>query len=685
MKALKHIIVAAVGLATVSCYNMDIVPPSVLGEQVLLNSEDGIRKYLTIAYHDLPIEDFNYYVNRGYTITAASGNRWEGVKNSPSTQAGETIGFNNAQYEDFGYWDFDGINGGGQGKNGPYFRIRELNNFLLQLPNYADNFSEAELLAYEAEVRFLRAYYYFGLVRRYGGVVLMTEVQDPLADPETLMIARSTEYDSWKFIYEDLKFAMENGLEKGSSRFHTGRASRHAAAAFMSRTMLYAGTIAKYGHYVLPQGGPAVAAGLMGMQPDTAKEFFQYAIDGAKAVRDAGFALHTGANKEQAFVDVFLTATGEDIFVKTYGSGFYDGNPTNDVYLVHSWDGLVLPNGQGLSTAPASAINPTWNLVDMYDHPAIQTDEENPRPVRFNTREEFWQSPEMEDRCRATFYFSGMTESASGTVFDFQAGVYTDYPGTVADGTADTHQSTNNYTGIENAGRRKIHDNASAMMNIGGENVRITGSHGTRFGMEQRTNTGIVARKYVSMNSSLRALHQSTVTWKTLRYGEVLLNHAEALYELGLETRNAALHNEAFTLIAELRDRAGAKPYTMKTSPIDVGTLSPDEGGKGYNFSIDENLQFIRDERARELALENHRMYDLIRWRIADKEHPQIGGFKRTYMRSYLVLNENKWIFLPELNYGNGGALTFPIRRYYNQIPSGVVQKNDLIEINDGY
>ena len=55
----------------------------------------------------------------------------------------------------------------------------------------------------------------------------------------------------------------------------------------------------------------------------------------------------------------------------------------------------------------------------------------------------------------------------------------------------------------------------------------------------------------------------------------------------------------------------GARLYTMVSSPADLGT-------EVYGFPIDENLQFIRDERARELCYENHRLFDLRRWRVAD-------------------------------------------------------------------
>lgn len=689
MKTLKYLFAAVIGLATVSCFNMDITPRDIMSEDVLLNSDAGIRKYLTIAYHDLPIEDYNYHVNKGYTVTGASNNRWNGQKEWPSMASGEAIGFFNGQYEDFGYWDFDGIDGGGEGKNGPYYRIRELNNFLIKLPEYRANFSDSEFNGYLAEARFLRAFYYFGLVRRYGGVVLMTELLDPLADPESLMMERSTEYDSWKFIYEDLKFAMDNGIDSPNSNpMYQGnsRANRYTAAALMTRAMLYAGTIAKYGHYVLPTSGSAdgaVALGLQGMTPDVAAEFFQYVLEAAAIVQQGGYTLHTGSNKELAFVDVFVTDTSEDIFVKRYGTKYFNGNPYDHVYLTHSWDGMVLPNGNGLSTAPGSTMNPSWDMVAMFEHPAIATDEEEPRPVRFNTQEEFWQSSQMEPRARATFFFSGMTEPASGTTFNMQAGVYTDYPGTVADGTADTNQSTNEYTGEENKGRRKTSDGANAMMDIGGTQVQITGEHGTRLGIEGRTHTGIVVRKHVATAPLGRGLHVSETPWKTLRYGEVLLNRAEAAYELGLETGRADLKAEAFNYIAMIRDRAGATPYEMKTAPLDVTT---DLGIKNYDFPVDENLQFIRDERARELAYENHRIYDMIRWRVAHREYDELnGGFKGRVMRSYRILDENKWIFLPELNHSNARALNFPIRRYYNQIPGGVTDKNRKIVRNDGY
>ena len=52
----------------------------------------------------------------------------------------------------------------------------------------------------------------------------------------------------------------------------------------------------------------------------------------------------------------------------------------------------------------------------------------------------------MEPRCRANFFFPGMTDNVSGQVIDIQGGVYTSYPGTAADGTAEVGNSVNDYT-----------------------------------------------------------------------------------------------------------------------------------------------------------------------------------------------------------------------------------------------
>ncbi len=662
MKAIKYIcIAAACGVLATSCNDLDLEPKGILSENTLLKSDEGIKKYMALIYQDAPIEDFNYGQNgdqRGYAVNCNegwhSGNKWQAQKSSPASCAQEAVGRATSYGGGWGYW--------------PYDRIHDINNFLEKLPDYAANYTEQDMLEYEAEARFLRALYYFGMVKRYGGVPIVDRVLDPTAPIEELRQPRDTEYDCWKFIHDDLEYAMTNGSTKKTN----GRANRYAAAALMSRAMIYAGSVAKYGGYIITSG-EATSTGLMGMPAAKAEEFFQYAYDACKFLKESGFTLHTGGDKEAAFVEVFVQdCPEEDIFVKQFTDRT---DAIWDTSLFHCWDVMTLPLGNGLSNAVGCAIQPTWELMSLYEHPAII--DEDGKPVRFDRMEDYWDNDQTEARARATFFFSGMTEPLSGEVLDTQAGVYISYPGTAADGTAETVRSTSEYTDTWRVRAEQPSTYKDVTANY--PNTKINGPYGMADGRgdEGYGYTGAFIRKYVSTSDKAgrQDLMYCKTPFKAFRYGEVLCNWAEAAYELGLIKGDNALKQEAIDHVNELRDRAGATPYTYKPAPADIGT-------EVYGFEIDENLQFIRDERARELAFENHRMFDIRRWRVADKMFLD-GKFSHT-LSAYYVLDEGKWIFLNEVD-GLGRKVTFNKSDYYEQIPGGEISKNPALVRNDGY
>ena len=100
-----------------------------------------------------------------------------------------------------------------------------------------------------------------------------------------------------------------------------------------------------------------------------------------------------------------------------------------------------------------------------------------------------------------------------------------------------------------------------------------------------------------------------------------------------------------------------------------------------FGYPVDENLQFIRDERKRELCLENQSDWDERRWRIA---HSLYNNFMVHTLSSYYVVSEDKYIFLNEAN-PFGRELTYDKRWYYEQIPGGEINKNEKLIRNDGY
>ena len=61
---------------------------------------------------------------------------------------------------------------------------------------------------YLAEARALRALYYFELVRWYGNIALITNTSESSKNPSEFVQADPR--DVYKFIEEDLKFAIEN-------------------------------------------------------------------------------------------------------------------------------------------------------------------------------------------------------------------------------------------------------------------------------------------------------------------------------------------------------------------------------------------------------------------------------------------------------------------------------------------
>jgi len=85
---------------------------------------------------------------------------------------------------------------------------------------------------YQAEAKFLRAFYYFDLVRWYGKVPV---IDHPVLASEALRIPRSAVADVYKLIISDMQFAVAN-LPMASAYAATdkGRASTYSAKALLA-------------------------------------------------------------------------------------------------------------------------------------------------------------------------------------------------------------------------------------------------------------------------------------------------------------------------------------------------------------------------------------------------------------------------------------------------------------------
>ena len=626
------------GLLFSQCRQLDLEPKGIMGEAELFGTEFGVKMYFTALYNYLPIEDFAYYPANGF-----HRRDWTTEKSSQGAMSGEFfntwIGVDN---DGFGYW--------------PYDRIREVNVFIQGFPNYKDKFPEGTYNKLLGEARFLRAFYYFGLAKRYGGVPIVTEVQDPLASPEVLNVSRNTEYDTWKFIHEDLQFAIDN-LETDTKE--TGRANKYVAAALMSRAMLYAGSIAKYTESLgFKATELAAQQGLAGMEPSQANEFFQYAVDAGKVVESGPYSLYDKvADKATNFANLFLDESSpETIFVKEF-----DKNSPNNNALQHNYDALMSPAPDMSSFVGAESYVPL-DFMELYD----MTTYTNPdgTPVRFDHPEDIRNG--MEPRALGTMYLDG--DELRGKTFSIQRGIYRTFNGVAADIQRGVSTAPINSNG------NRILGGKGWTTEINGVKLNITGAHGNfeDQGAENNAMGSAFIRKYINPDMPVAEVkdYGSSQDWVVFRLGEIYLNTAEALYELGQR-------EEAFDYIAKLRERAGAKVVrpAIDMTLTNIGTINK----ANYNYSIEKSLQFIRDERERELYAENHWWWDIRRWRTADQI---LNQFRQRLLSCYYVADEGKWIYLDEDNRMNR-SWTASKACYYEPIPGGEIGKNNNLRPNN--
>lgn len=85
------------------------------------------------------------------------------------------------------------------------------------------------------EVRFVRAYLYFEMVKRYGGVPLITVPQEITED---LMVKRNSTKDCFDFIITELK-ACATDLPDSYEAADLGRVTKGAAKAFLGRVLMF--------------------------------------------------------------------------------------------------------------------------------------------------------------------------------------------------------------------------------------------------------------------------------------------------------------------------------------------------------------------------------------------------------------------------------------------------------------
>lgn len=124
----------------------------------------------------------------------------------------------NQQLRDIWSWMFAGVNRA---------------NYIMQYQDKTDFAGKEEVIA---QARFLRAYYYFELVKFFGDVPLV--VDKPLEFGDQYTVARTPASEVYGQIVEDLKFAADN---LPATQMQVGRITSGAANALLGKAYLYQG------------------------------------------------------------------------------------------------------------------------------------------------------------------------------------------------------------------------------------------------------------------------------------------------------------------------------------------------------------------------------------------------------------------------------------------------------------
>ena len=601
-----------------SCVDMNQTPSYIIKDEQLFSSEGGMDVYLARLYSLMPWEDFKYMAQWGFNYSS-----WLGALGIEGTgeavnRDGISCAFTN---EDNPWWDKC------------YTLVREANYLLENLPSYKENFLEDRYNDYLGQAYFARAFAYYQMARRYGGVPILLEVSNDADLP------RSSEEDTWNQVLADFDSAA--GLLAKTS-YSRGQVNKYAALAFKAEAMLYAGSIAKYNEDFSDRlsylGEKAAGVRIMGFdQANAASLSIKYFSEAYKAARevmkDGGYSLRQASSNDpealyRNMVDMWRDLSSpENILVREYTYPTY----------THGLDAYSSPY---LWHHPlAGGTCPTLDFMELFDGMGIYT------------------GPETEIEP----FFDDYSYTSSGQ----------------------TYQALPQYTGTPKTLYMSSTPTSIETVNVNGEIMNANGSCGPFYSYNEATLTGLHLRKYLDPDLTLEEIGEgmSDQPFILMRYADVLLAAAESAVELSIAGAECPVAGDDMLQIAtdaikEIQKRAGAQIIT--------GTLSGDNASRNI----------VRKERRKELAFENKTKWDIRRWRVQDADHrdgfwgeqrdmsvcSSNNDYRVRGLYPFYSATTGKWFF--DAHYQNLAQKTFSYRAldYYFAVPSGQVSKSEYID-----
>jgi len=338
MKNLKYLFCFLTLVVFVSCQKLDRELETDINQQQIAGSFNNVQSLLNGVYSEL---------REGFLEIGG-----EAMMASTTDEAEHTNESSSVQLFNQGAWNASNNPADVWGTN--FRAIRRANLFLetadpakinldafkTDIPTLTLKLAEINRWRYEA--RFLRAFFYFELVKRYGGVPLITKT---LTEQDIATTQRASLEQCVKFIVDECDSAATT-LPLVYATGELGRATKGAALSLKSRVLLYAAsdlfnTPSWAGGYAKPE--------LISLPVGDRMLRWKAAADAAKAVIDlagTGYALATN------YRSLFTTFNSPEII-------FTRSNAASNSFEINNF-----PIGFNLGR---SGTTPTQDLVDAYE------------------------------------------------------------------------------------------------------------------------------------------------------------------------------------------------------------------------------------------------------------------------------------------------------------------------------
>ena len=511
-----------------------------------------------------------------------------------------------------------------------YTLVRDINQFLKGLRE-TTALTDAAKAPLEGEARFLRAWYYFNVCRGLGGMPI---VGDEIFDYEvgmdvtTLQRPRATEAEMYDYIISECKAIYD--MLPAEKQTNSARANKWAAK-MEARAAVYAASIANYNNKMVTP--IQTSGGEVGIPADKAAGYYQIALAAAEdVIKNSPYTLQDRKpdNKGLNFYEAVCVKDNntEVIWARDYKyPGQTHGFTNNNAPKSHAED---IDN---------SYLGAVLNLVEEYEFVNTSTPgQKSLVQTMENGTYKFYESADAP--------FKDRDPRLWGTII---------YP----------NAEFKSIPVILQAGLlvKKGNDWAIEVGDLDSKDANgnlITSLNGPKESNEQYINkTGFYVRKFLDETPSSGTRGRGSEMWMPrFRMSEAYMIAAEASYELN--------NGKALEYINAVRERAGVKPLQQVT------------------------FDNIVHEYRVEFAFEDHRYWDLKRWRLADKVwngNNNDAQARHRRLWPYRVVapgdpNNGKWIFVEDFLFMSPNARYFKMQNYYNFLNLDWINNNPKLVKN---